>query len=704
MGSSKRKDKHREKRSRSRERVKVKKERNRSRSDDSSPARHRKKRRERSSSSSNESFSSLKNLAKLNSSNNYNQLDNKPIEEYNQEYFFRMSKRIQEDLRDEFDKELFAQNLYQQIDGKEVGLSFHKTVSICIQWLIENATTPEEIKKLTEKFSIRKYTLEFVNNQFSSHVIQSIVEASLKVLSRECTLEPYEQKHYKWSLNYILDVAEFLNVHVDSILHDLNGFHVITTVMEALGGIRVGRLHQNRKSMGFGQKTNINVEIEKDIVIKEIPSQLKSALKRLSKSIVDREDSELRELMNGKATSILQYLLFILKLRANELCQNLVKKMIDLIFVNAEDKVVAISNSNCVYLVEALILVSSEHRLNKIWLKYFKGNLRRMWENGVANFVVQRLIDAIESEDLYQEISFEVLPHLASIFLLNRPGIGVCLAKATLKFPKFQQEFIYAVMKSFRCYEPKEKQVQLVPLMLFNDNTIASQNHHSNHSSSKTNHHHSKQSNQISLHGSLMLQYMFQYEEPYKLCKSLLSLDSRDLVGICNDASGSHAIDAFLVSTSVPEKTRIQFIDTLSGYFVNLACNKYGSRVIDNILNSVSIKVKHKIMDEFCSKEQALQNNKNGYFLSKNVGLYHYKYRYEEWKEQEEAKERKRKTFSDLVSPDHKSSYDNGHHRNSNYDQQSSNSSHHSSYGNSRGNQSFKRPSHHRSSPYKSKY
>ena len=410
------------------------------------------------------------------------------------------------------------------------------------------------------------------------------MEASLKVLSRECTLEPYEQKHYKWSLCYILDVAEFLIVHVDSILHDLNGFHVITTVMEALGGIRVGRLHQNRKSnLGFGQKTNINTEIEKDIVIKEIPSQLKSALKRLSKSIVDRDDCELRELMNGKATSILQYLLFILKLRANDLCQHLVKKMIDLIFTSKEDKVSAISNSNCVYLVEALILVSSEHRLNKIWAKHFKGNLRDMWSHDVANFVVQRLIDAIESEDLYQDISFEVLPHLASIFLLNRPGIGVCLAKATLKFFHFQQEFIYAVMKSFRCYEPKEKQVQLVPLMLFSDNNTIitpSQNNpkHNNHS---------KQSGQISLHGSLMLQYMFQYQDPYKLYKSLLSLDTRDLVGICNDASGSHAVDAFLKSSTVPEKARLQFIDKLSGYFVSLACNKYGSRVIGRFFLSL---------------------------------------------------------------------------------------------------------------------
>ena len=198
----------------------------------------------------------------------------------------------------------------------------------------------------------------------------------MKVLSRECTLnESYEQRHYKWSLSYILEVAEYLIAHIDLIIHDLNGFHVLTTTMEALAGIRVGR-HRNRKQMGFfGQKTNVNSEIEKDIVIKELPSQLKSALKRLAKAIMDRGDCDLRELINGKATSIVQYLLFILKLRSNELCQQLVKKMIDLIFCNEENKVSVISNANCAYLVETLILVSNEHRLKKIWEKHFKGLL-----------------------------------------------------------------------------------------------------------------------------------------------------------------------------------------------------------------------------------------------------------------------------------------------------------------------------------------
>lgn len=153
------------------------------------------------------------------------------------------------------------------MNGKEFELSFYKPVSICLQWLIENATDAEEIKRLTEKFSIKKYSLEFVNNQFSSHVIQQLLEGNLKVLSRECTLDSYGQRHFKWSLNYILDVAEYVVTNINAIFSDQNGYHVVTTVLEALGGIRIGRI-RNKKALGFGQKTNIYTDIEKDIVIK----------------------------------------------------------------------------------------------------------------------------------------------------------------------------------------------------------------------------------------------------------------------------------------------------------------------------------------------------------------------------------------------------------------------------------------------------
>lgn len=148
----------------------------------------------------------------------------------------------------------------KQINGSELQLAMHKEPSICIQWLIENATEPASIKHLTDRFNIQAAQgVEFVNNQYASHVLQALIESCLKILSKESTAASGSSKksHSKWATQYIADVGKFVISNMNKLLNDVNGSHVMITIMEALGGIRVGR-HWSRKTMGFGMKSNIN--------------------------------------------------------------------------------------------------------------------------------------------------------------------------------------------------------------------------------------------------------------------------------------------------------------------------------------------------------------------------------------------------------------------------------------------------------------
>jgi len=186
-------------------------------------------------------------------------------------------------------------------------------------------------------------------------------------------------------------------------------------------------------------------------------------------------------------------------------------------------------------------------------------------------------------------------------------------------------------MKAFHCLDPKERQIHLVPMMLFPEPPS------------------SKYHEEIWLHGSLMLQYIFGYEETYKISKSLLSLEPRELSQVCNDKSGSHVIDSFLQSTNVSSKHKSAFVDKMRGSFIDLACDRFGSRIIDYLLSTLDIKAKGYIMDELSAKEMQLNANKNGYFIGKKAGLYHYKHRYEEWREIEKNREKKRRAFKVLL-------------------------------------------------------
>lgn len=136
-------------------------------------------------------------------------------------------------------------------------------------------------------------------------------------------------------------------------------------------------------------------------------------------------------------------------------------------------------------------------------------------------------------------------------------------------------------------------------------------------------------------------------------------------------------------------------------------------------MSSVNIKVKQQILDEFAAKESILQNNKIGFYLSRNVGLHSFKYRHSEWRDFEMEKDRKRKMFADLMTDDRRSvekgeepahrsnsNYNQNNHQtnsSSNYDQQ--NNSHHSfnnrAFNSHDGQSHYKRPRHgYRQSPH----
>ena len=56
----------------------------------------------------------------------------------------------------------------------------------------------------------------------------------------------------------------------------------------------------------------------------------------------------------------------------------------------------------------------------------------------------------------------------------------------------------------------------------------------------------------MNYHGAMLLKVLFDFRKPSKLVKSLLSLSLEEVLILANDPMGSHAVEAFLKSKSVP--------------------------------------------------------------------------------------------------------------------------------------------------------
>ena len=73
----------------------------------------------------------------------------------------------------------------------------------------------------------------------------------------------------------------------------------------------------------------------------------------------------------------------------------------------------------------------------------------------------------------------------------------------------------------------------------------------------------------MNYHGTMLLKVLFDFQKPSKLVKSLLSLSLEEVLILANDPMGSHAVEAFLKSKSVPSDDKnilIQKLQVTSTY------------------------------------------------------------------------------------------------------------------------------------------
>ena len=153
----------------------------------------------------------------------------------------------------------------------------------------------------------------------------------------------------------------------------------------------------------------------------------------------------------------------------------------------------------------------------------------------------------------------------------------------------------------------------------------------------------------INLHGSILVQHLLKFGNPSPVVSSLLGLSATELVTIASDPCGSHALDAFLRSHTVGEKSREALFTKLKGVYTTLACSRNGSRTIDSIWAVAPLKQKVAIATELSKQESRIRGDRFGHHVWRNCALTNFQFRCSEWKQVQSGNIRKRKMFEEII-------------------------------------------------------
>ncbi|CAG5117648.1 unnamed protein product [Candidula unifasciata] len=546
-------------------------------------------------------------------------------------------------------KDNFLNNVYNTLKDEGVQVSQNQTVSRILEVLFSHSK-PHHMRELFCNFSENLTVVTF--DRFASHVFQALIlhlPAIYEDKSATGSTDSYKTSSVHASVQQL---CTFTESHLRDIMTHTYASHILRSLLEALGGVKVREEVVRSRISRVHCKEKANNQM--DLSCKSLSRDFKQSFGALREKIVHLCNFE-DHLSDPSYCPVLQTLLLILHKTSPEEYRSLVKLILDKSCVspNHEEADVndvskrlplIVQNEVGSYLIELIISLAAADELRELYEQIFKGKLIYFAVHPIANYVLQKFLSMVVDPDMMKELLTDITGYLEDILAVNHLGIITKLAQACRNTQTGQEELIKALLTAFHCQEPVEKQTKIVPLIasLQTFETFFGEEEASSESPGhllKT----------VNIHGSLLLQELLQFVKPKLVVTSLLSLSPAELMGLCCDKCGSHIVDTFFRSEMVLDTHKFAFLKRLEGLYVNIACNRNGSRCLESIWKGSSLKAKTLMAEELSKHQDRIESDQWGHFLYRNFALLKFSQRRKEWIEIQGVSTKKQQLLNDIL-------------------------------------------------------
>lgn len=118
------------------------------------------------------------------------------------------------------------------------------------------------------------------------------------------------------------------------------------------------------------------------------------------------------------------------------------------------------------HMMEAVIEALSPADRFSVVSVCFKGKLVQLCRHGLANHVMQRMMDRATEEPEVKTLIQELGPHIAELLQWNRPGVVKALAEACARSGACQADFLKGVVGALKVSSPKDNN-RVIPSVKF---------------------------------------------------------------------------------------------------------------------------------------------------------------------------------------------------------------------------------------------
>lgn len=571
-------------------------------------------------------------------------------------YFRRALSALKEAPETGEERELMVHNILKEVEAQALALATNRTGSEMLQELL--GFSP--LKSLCRVWAALRSDLRFVAcHRCGVHVLQSALLQLPRLLGSPAEEEEEEEEEGKdGPLETLEELVLGLAAEVcgDFLFYcgDTHGSFVVRTLLQVLGGtlLESDRARHRGSQSPEAQRAPTRECKPTDF---EVPETFLNCLQDVSSCFL----KDIAVFITDKISSFcLQVALQILHRKRPQCCAHLCNAVIGYLSsrnssADGSPLLLFLRDQTSSRLLEQVLLVSEPPRLQSLFEDHFRGQLQTLAAHPIANFPLQRLLDAITTPELLSPVFEELSPALEAVLAQGHSGVVIALVGACRRVGTHQSQVLQLLLEAFHCAEPSSRQVACVPLFaalmayevyygLAEEEGAVPAEHQVEMATARD-------LGEVTVLGSLLLQHLLHFSSPGLILRSLGALTGPQLLALAQSPAGSHVVDAVLTSPSVTRKQRCHALKTLKGQYVALACSRHGSRVLDAIWSGAALGARKEIAAELGERNQELIRDTFGHHVARNVALTTFLKRREAWEQQQGAVAKRRRALNSVL-------------------------------------------------------
>lgn len=571
-------------------------------------------------------------------------------------YFRRALSALKEAPETGEERELMVHNILKEVEAQALALATNRTGSEMLQELL--GFSP--LKSLCRVWAALRSDLRFVAcHRCGVHVLQSALLQLPRLLGSPAEEEEEEEEEGKdGPLETLEELVLGLAAEVcgDFLFYcgDTHGSFVVRTLLQVLGGtlLESDRARHRGSQSPEAQRAPTRECKPTDF---EVPETFLNCLQDVSSCFL----KDIAVFITDKISSFcLQVALQILHRKRPQCCAHLCNAVIGYLSsrnssADGSPLLLFLRDQTSSRLLEQVLLVSEPPRLQSLFEDHFRGQLQTLAAHPIANFPLQRLLDAITTPELLSPVFEELSPALEAVLAQGHSGVVIALVGACRRVGTHQSQVLQLLLEAFHCAEPSSRQVACVPLFaalmayevyygLAEEEGAVPAEHQVEMATARD-------LGEVTVLGSLLLQHLLHFSSPGLILRSLGALTGPQLLALAQSPAGSHVVDAVLTSPSVTRKQRRHALKTLKGQYVALACSRHGSRVLDAIWSGAALGARKEIAAELGERNQELIRDTFGHHVARNVALTTFLKRREAWEQQQGAVAKRRRALNSVL-------------------------------------------------------